>query len=79
VGTPQHHTQCDPFGRNLERGTTMTARINTRCMVEAEHHSADTVEVWHGHAEPAVGCGFHVFNESSKLFDAHRARMGKAS
>jgi hypothetical protein len=48
-------------------------------MVEAEHHSADTVEVWHGHAEPAVGCGFHVFNESSKLFDAHRARMGKAS
>jgi hypothetical protein len=43
------------------------------------HHSDDLMEVWHGHAQPAVGCGFHVFNESSKLFDAHRARMGKAS
>lgn len=54
-------------------------RQNTRCMVEAEHHSADTVEVWHGYTTPAVGCGFHAFNDSSKLYDAHREIMGQAS
>lgn len=54
-------------------------RQNTRCMVEGDNHSADTVEVWHGYTTPAVGCSFHVFNDSSRLFDAHRELMGKAS
>lgn len=50
-----------------------------RCMIPdvlrgvKMHHSDNLVEVWHGLATPAVGCGFHAAYYSAELFEAHRA------
>lgn len=52
--------------------------MKTSCMVQSDHHSSDTVEVYHGYAEPAIGCGFHAFSDPHSLYSAHRAQMAGA-
>lgn len=44
-------------------------------MVPGETHSDDLVAVFHGYAEPAIACGFHVQSDSRAVYDAHRALM----
>lgn len=31
-----------------------------RCEFPSDNHSRDTVEVWHGAAEPIILCGYHA-------------------
>jgi hypothetical protein len=37
--------------------------------------SDDQVEVWHGYAEPAFGCGRHVAYALDLVFAGHRQAM----
>lgn len=41
------------------------------CLIDAEVHSQDTVEVYAGHITPAVACGFHARHAFVKVLAAH--------
>ena len=47
----------------------------SKCMADRPHHSDDTMTVFHGYAEPAIGCGYHVAHEISAVFAGHRVQM----
>jgi hypothetical protein len=48
-------------------------------MVDTDHHSDDSVEVFHGLVEPAIGCGYHVTFFPERVFEAHRLQLAQTA
>jgi hypothetical protein len=42
-------------------------------------HSDDVVEIYHGHTEPAVACGFHARYYLDEVFRQHNAMVTEAT
>lgn len=55
----------------------MSTKCDATFTETTSHCSNNIIEVWHGMADPAYGCGKHVGSEPQAVFNGHRVRNAK--